>query len=301
LPAVVENAGNGNIALRAYNSQFVCTEHGGGSVVNATRDGLGPWETLTIVDSDERCGWEDIGGTLTSAPTAVVAGNGAVEVYAAVRDDALRSIIHVPGSGWTHWTGPHGSLLGSPGVAIRDGVVMRAVIGHDRGCYISQVINGNSTSWQWIGGLWRHGIAVTSWGSGRWDIWTVGDDQNLQQRFFADGAWSQHWFNMGGHLTSAPSGAAMRPRHYTVCARGTDNAIWERTWTGTFWTNWNSLDGIATSGPSLVPRGPRSMDLYVRGTDMALYHPAAARSADRRVTPQSGVSHQETGQNRRLG
>ena len=37
------------IALRADNDRYVCAEDGGGSVVRANRDAIGPWETFEVV------------------------------------------------------------------------------------------------------------------------------------------------------------------------------------------------------------------------------------------------------------
>ena len=38
------------IALRAFNGQYVCAENGGGSVVVANRNAIGPWETFRLID-----------------------------------------------------------------------------------------------------------------------------------------------------------------------------------------------------------------------------------------------------------
>jgi hypothetical protein len=38
-----------HIALQASNGQYVVAEGGGGDVVNANRDAIGPWETFGVV------------------------------------------------------------------------------------------------------------------------------------------------------------------------------------------------------------------------------------------------------------
>lgn len=38
-----------HVALQASNGQYVVAEGGGGDVVNANRDAIGPWETFGVV------------------------------------------------------------------------------------------------------------------------------------------------------------------------------------------------------------------------------------------------------------
>jgi hypothetical protein len=53
--------------------------------------------------------------------------------------------------------------------------------------------------------------------------------------------------------------------------RGTDGAVWTRSWNGSTWSGWSSLGGVATSGPTAITRGG-IYDVFVRGGDNAYYH-----------------------------
>ncbi len=57
-----------------------------------------------------------------------------------------------------------------------------------------------------------------------------------------------------------------------VFARGTDNATYHLTWTGSgVLYPWESLGGVATSGPSAAYLGTDRTDVFARGLDGALW------------------------------
>lgn len=80
------------------------------------------------------------------------------------------------------------------------------------------------------------------------------------------------WQSIGGTLTSDADIASGAAGRLDVFARGTDNAIWHRTWSGTSWLAWESLGGNLTSGPSAVSSSATRIDMFARGADMALWH-----------------------------
>lgn len=88
-------------------------------------------------------------------------------------------------------------------------------------------------------------------------------------------AWTNYvipgWQSAGGTLSSSPAIVAAAVGRLDVFARGTDNAIWQRTWTGSTWTSWQSLGGNLTSGPSAAG-SPGRIDIFARGADNALWH-----------------------------
>jgi len=44
------DVGDGNIVLRASNSQYVCAEGSGGREILANRNWIGPWESFGLID-----------------------------------------------------------------------------------------------------------------------------------------------------------------------------------------------------------------------------------------------------------
>jgi hypothetical protein len=79
------------------------------------------------------------------------------------------------------------------------------------------------------------------------------------------------WESLGGTLTSDPAAASWASGRLDVFARGTDNALWHRTYDGG-WGGWESLGGTITSGPAAVSWGQGRIDVFARGDDNALWH-----------------------------
>jgi hypothetical protein len=84
--------------------------------------------------------------------------------------------------------------------------------------------------------------------------------------------------DLGGALTSGPAAVIRQPPgefiDESVFARGTDNAIWYRSFSDGLgqWLGWRSLGGRAAGAPSATCTSPTSpLLVYVRGADNALW------------------------------
>jgi hypothetical protein len=92
-----------------------------------------------------------------------------------------------------------------------------------------------------------------------------------------DGAWNSapaaytYWESLGGGLTSAPATAAWSPGRLDVFARGADNGLWHKWYSGG-WSDWEPLGGALLSGPAVASWAPGRLDVFVRGADSALWH-----------------------------
>jgi hypothetical protein len=71
-----------------------------------------------------------------------------------------------------------------------------------------------------------------------------------------------------------PAIAARGAGDMRAVIRGSDGALWTRSWDGSSWTAWTSLGGELTSGPSISARPDGVYDVVARGTDGAVYHKA---------------------------
>ena len=80
------------------------------------------------------------------------------------------------------------------------------------------------------------------------------------------------WQSLGGTLTSSPAVSSWGTNRVDAFVRGTDNALYQRTWNGTSWGAYTSLGGTITSQPAAVSWGPNRIDVFARGTDLQLYH-----------------------------
>ncbi|MEE1806733.1 hypothetical protein PUR32_10885, partial [Streptomyces sp. BE133] len=62
-----------------------------------------------------------------------------------------------------------------------------------------------------------------------------------------------------------------------VFVRGTDGALYQKSWNGAAWSrNWTKIGGptggVVKDAPAVVSSAPGPIDLVARGTDDALYH-----------------------------
>ena len=106
------------------------------------------------------------------------------------------------------------------------------------------------------------------------DVFVAGSDNNLHHTFHSDffPTWSS-WENLGGVLTSAPSAVSWgNQNRIDVFARGTDNGLWHKWWTGSSWSGWESLGGSLTSDPVVTSWAAGRLDVFVRGTDNQMWH-----------------------------
>jgi hypothetical protein len=118
---------------------------------------------------------------------------------------------------------------------------------------------------------WSPGAAA--WGcNGRLDVFARGTDNKLYQKWTDNThGWSPQWTNLGGNITSGPSGASALCAREDIFARGAAGAI-DHKWYYNGWQPWDTLPGTVNSGPGAVSwRCNGRLDVFVRGTDNALW------------------------------
>ncbi|HSS49938.1 MAG TPA: hypothetical protein VLX28_13460 [Thermoanaerobaculia bacterium] len=116
--------------------------------------------------------------------------------------------------------------------------------------------------WENLGGpSLTSGVGAASWGAGRLDVVGRVSGDTINQWWW-DGKW--HTNNLGCCFSSAPDITESSPERQDVFARGYDNALWQRWWSGGSWSNWISLGGNLTSHPSAVSTGPNRLDVVAR-------------------------------------
>ena len=72
-------------------------------------------------------------------------------------------------------------------------------------------------------------------------------------------------------LVSDPTAVSWSSGRIDVFARGADNALWHRYYSGS-WSPWESLGGSITSAPDVSSWGANRLDIFARGADGALWH-----------------------------
>jgi PKD repeat protein len=105
------------------------------------------------------------------------------------------------------------------------------------------------------------------------DLFRLGPDNTLRWQHSDDGSTWGDWQSLGGMLGSGPGAVSWGPDHMQVFARGVDEALWHRTYDGS-WGPWQrlELDGMdqgvtIASAQTAVSPGSGQIRVYVRGSD----------------------------------
>jgi GH18 family chitinase len=127
--------------------------------------------------------------------------------------------------------------------------------------------------WDSLGGSLTSGLAATSWGGNREDVFARGPDAQLWHRWREGGDWAP-WERIGGLLAggTAPAAVSWGPNRIDVLVTGIDQGLWHAWWDGSGWKGWEPLGGRLTASPSLATRSSGTLDVLVRGTDSGLWH-----------------------------
>jgi subtilisin family serine protease len=119
------------------------------------------------------------------------------------------------------------------------------------------------------------GETVSSWASGRLDVFTRGADNAIWHASFS-GGWSG-WDSLGGVASSSPAAVSWGPNRIDLFVMGSDGNLWHKWW-GPGWSNWvtelfHPPPGIAAgSSPVVSSWAPGRLDVFVRGADNAIWH-----------------------------
>jgi Domain of unknown function (DUF1906)/Repeat of unknown function (DUF346) len=217
-------------------------------------------------------GWEDLGGNLSSAPTAVSWGPGKIDVFA--RDSSNR-LVHrwYVGGRWSGWENLGGLLTSAPDVASwgsgRLDVFARA--GSNR-LYHRAFTGAGWSGWEDLGGNLSSGPSAVSWGLGKIDVFGRDSSNRLAHRWYVGGRWSG-WENLGGLLNSAPDASSWGSGRLDVFVRAGSNRLYHRWYTAGQWSaGWEDLAGSLSSGPGATSWGPDRIDVFARAGSNALYH-----------------------------
>src|SRR5207245_1832503 len=99
---------------------------------------------------------------------------------------------------------------------------------------------------------------------------------------------SANWESLGGLIPSYPTVSSWGTSRMDLFVRGTDRALWHRSFDGNNWSNWESLGGLLGSDPSAVSWGPNHIDVFVKGTDGRLWQKTLANGTWRNWQPLGG-------------
>jgi Repeat of unknown function (DUF346) len=148
--------------------------------------------------------WVNLGGNLTSAPTAVSWGNqNRIDVFVRGTDNGVWHKWWT-GTAWTGWEGLGGSLTSAPVVTSwAAGRLDLFARGTDNQLW-HRSFGGGWSGWEPLGGVLNSGPAAVSWGPNRIDVFTQGTDQSVWHRWWGGSAWSG-WESRHGSISQSPA------------------------------------------------------------------------------------------------
>jgi hypothetical protein len=221
---------------------------------------------------------------LTYSPAVCSWAQGRLDVFG-IRQDG--HVMHADWQGgWSGWDDLGGVASSSPAAASDyPGHVLLVHRGTDQGFWWRQYegYHGSGwTPWQGLGGIFTSAPAAAFANPGVCHLFGRGTDNALYWQIYAqsqagdpNAAWGPRT-SLGGTLTSAPAVASAGPGLLDVFARGTDNALWHRSYTtnsdGTPgpWSPWQRLGGAFASAPAACSWGSGQVDVFVRDSTNAL-------------------------------
>ena len=185
--------------------------------------------------------WSDLGGVLSTSPSAVVAG-GDVYVFGLDAGGGLWYRRFSSGS-WGDWQGLGGILSGQvSGAATASNDVY--VFGRDAcGGYWYRHWNGTSwEAWSGLGGILSSSPSAVAAGG---DVYVFGLDAGggLWYQRRSGGSWGG-WQALGGVLAGKPSAAAPGSNDVYVFGLGGDSGLWYRHRDAVSFGPWQGLGGI---------------------------------------------------------
>lgn len=231
------------------NTAATCAAHPGYDLVTGRGSPVG-----TLV-------WENLGGSISSAPDAASQAPGSLDVFARGAGDAVWQRSSRSGQ-WGSWQSVGGSTISAPGVVAWDaGRLDLFVRGTDNGLW-HKWWAGSWSGWEPLGGGLSSGPTVASWSPGRLDVFVRGTDQGLWHKWWDGSGW-RGWEAQGGVLAASDPGAvSWSQNRLDVFIRGSDNGMWHEWWDGKTWNRWEAFGGSLTSGPAVASPAPSQLDVF---------------------------------------
>jgi C1A family cysteine protease len=215
-------------------------------------------------------GWESLGGTITSRPSAVSWAANRIDVVARGTDSAVWHRWW-DGVAWRGWESLGGIIQGAPAICSwANGRLDIFAIGTDHKLY-HKWFQGGWSGWESLGGQLSSSPAAVSWGPNRIDVFAKGMDQAMWHLWW-DGAGWHGWESLGGGLSSGPAVASWGANRLDTFVRGYDMHLWHKWWNGSAWSGWENLGGVLSDEPAAESWGPNRIDVFYPGQNSHMWH-----------------------------
>jgi hypothetical protein len=236
------------------------------------------WDLTNSSGSGAWSGWLDRGVTTSASPAMVTSSNNTLSIYYKDSSGALAQIWNA-GYGWSSPYGLGGptssTFSGDPaGAALSYGREMVAVTGTDGQIYYRWYNGSAWSAWTSITAS-SSDPGLASQGPDSANLFYMDSSGALEMRSWtSSGGWGSATSlggPTGGTFTGSPAAISWGMGHLTIAVRGTDNALWIRTYADGAWGSWTSLGETLTGSPAIESTGPGGLGIYYAGTSGELY------------------------------
>jgi hypothetical protein len=192
----------------------------------------------TWYDGTNWSGWQNLGGTLTSAPGAVSWAPGVVSAFVRGTDTQMWQRYY-DGRNWSGWIRLDGELTSAPSCSSWSEARVDCVVrGNGNNLFLKTWEAGPGKGWGgWnaLGGGANSAPSITAWGVNRLSIFYRGDNGMMMHRYW-DGA---RWVgpeDLGGPISSSPACTSPAVNRIECYAQGVDPiynagpALIQRVW-----------------------------------------------------------------------
>jgi hypothetical protein len=216
-------------------------------------------------------GYENLGGIITSKPSAVSWGPNRIDVVARGTDSVVWHRWW-DGTAWKGWESLGGGVIqGAPAICSwANGRLDVFAVGTDHKMY-HRWYQGGWSAWESLGGMFSSDPCAVSWGTNRIDLFARGMDSALWHMWW-DGAHWAGWESLGGVLDSAPAVSSWDANRLDCFVKGTDSHLYHRWWDGNTWHAWENLQGYVAGDPGAVSWGPNRIDVFYPGANFHMQH-----------------------------
>ena len=206
----------------------------------------------------------NLGGDMTSDPTAASWGPNRIDLFARDTTGSLQHRYVVSGNPWSAWEDLGGYFVGSPDACSWGDRRLDIFARSTNNTLLHIWFDGSWHPWQDLGGTIASDPTAVSWGSGRIDVFARSTNNTLLHIYVNSGnPWSD-WEDLGGSFQGSPDACSWATDRLDIFARGTDDSL-KHVWWDEGWHPWQTIgagDAVLRSDPTAVSYGPERIDLF---------------------------------------
>ncbi|MGO4294812.1 M57 family metalloprotease [Chitinophaga sp. RAB17] len=212
--------------------------------------------------------WTDLGGTLTSDPSATSRDENNIAVFAKGASNNLIFKTWTPNGGWSQWTDLGGYFFSAPNAASRGADFINVLVrGANDVLQTRYYVEGEGWH-EWQNFVTNVSSAATS--ASRYinsiEMYAQDNANHLVQGIWTKESDRTVWSNLGGSIYSAPAATARGYLNVDIFALGNNHQLITTNWSVTdSWKSWNRIGASIYSAPAVASPDSLSMDIFVKG------------------------------------